>query len=446
MGSERHKNKKVDLLIYTGHCEIVGGDAKYLFDLIDFLDSNLFNVTIYTDQNQEFEKKARMHMSSYDDYTINYIETKPRLFKRGVFDSLSRKKIPLISQRLTLHFLGRSLSNYLDFAYNCITLKSFRNFVSNLLLFYRVLKKERSADIFQINNGGYPGKYACLAAAIIARIIGVKKIIMNVHGIPGVKKKRRLSDYFYDILIPHCCTDVIVPSSIIKECLVNLRGFPPNKVHVIYCGLPNVDLIEKKEIVIERAKIGLSCCDRVVIVCGSIEEKLKGHEFLFDAMKKVVRNHKDVKLLVVGDGSDERKKFLQAKAKQLNIDNNVLFLGYRTDIHKLNSLSEFAIVPSNQVEAVPYTIKEASRACKAVVTTNVGGCPEGVDHLKTGIIVDRDDVDALGEAIDFLLDNQSVSKQMGRDGRLLFFKKFLMQDKLEETMGVYLNNLETNQK
>jgi hypothetical protein len=50
--------KKKNLLIYTGHNELIGGDAYYIFNLINKLDFNLFNVELYTDNNKLFQNRA----------------------------------------------------------------------------------------------------------------------------------------------------------------------------------------------------------------------------------------------------------------------------------------------------------------------------------------------------------------------------------------------------
>ena len=78
------RSSKTQLLIYSGHGEILGGDTKYLFDLIKSLDSTRFELTVYTDVHPNF--KSRSEASVGPNTGIDYLDTRPRLFRTTIVD------------------------------------------------------------------------------------------------------------------------------------------------------------------------------------------------------------------------------------------------------------------------------------------------------------------------------------------------------------------------
>ena len=69
---------KKNILFYSGHCEIVGGDAKYIFELISNLNSDKYNIKVYTDINPILEKRSGQWLSK--NISVHYLDTRPRLF------------------------------------------------------------------------------------------------------------------------------------------------------------------------------------------------------------------------------------------------------------------------------------------------------------------------------------------------------------------------------
>lgn len=79
----------------------------------------------------------------------------------------------------------------------------------------------------------------------------------------------------------------------------------------------------------------------------------------------------DVKLWIVGSGPDELK--LQQLAQSLQIK-NIEFLGFRTDVADILSMTDIFVNPSHY-DSVPTTVLEAGCLGTRVVATNVGDVP-----------------------------------------------------------------------
>lgn len=84
--------------------------------------------------------------------------------------------------------------------------------------------------------------------------------------------------------------------------------------------------------------------------------KQKNHTFLIDVFKEIFFRNKNSKLILVGDG--KLKKKIYDYSISLGLENNIIFLGVRSDIGKILSSFDVLLFPSH-FEGLPGTIIEA---------------------------------------------------------------------------------------
>ncbi len=82
----------------------------------------------------------------------------------------------------------------------------------------------------------------------------------------------------------------------------------------------------------------------------------KNHNFLIDIFKAILEKEKNSILLLVGEG--ELRASIEKKVSMLGIEANVLFLGSRSDVHKIIQAIDVFIFPSFY-EGLPVTVIEA---------------------------------------------------------------------------------------
>jgi glycosyltransferase involved in cell wall biosynthesis len=157
--------------------------------------------------------------------------------------------------------------------------------------------------------------------------------------------------------------------------------------------------------------------DDYVLYVGRLHP-LKGVDILIKALHHIVKNSINLKLMVIGPGNVEPYREL---ARKLDIDKNVLFLGFVDEETKICAIdgSLAVIVPSvcDYVEVYPMIISEAWARSKAVIATRVGGIPYRVKHMENGLLVPPKDPKALAEAIIMLLQNKGLAIKLGVEGR-----------------------------
>ena len=85
----------------------------------------------------------------------------------------------------------------------------------------------------------------------------------------------------------------------------------------------------------------------------------KNHVFLLDIFTECIKAIPNAKLLLVGDG--EERKDIEARARELGINNNVIFTGVRSDVEDLFQVMDIFVFPS-LYEGLPVTMIEAQAA------------------------------------------------------------------------------------
>jgi glycosyltransferase involved in cell wall biosynthesis len=99
--------------------------------------------------------------------------------------------------------------------------------------------------------------------------------------------------------------------------------------------------------------------------------------------------------------------------------------------------ADLFVFPSLWKESFGIPIVEAMAAGIPVVGTRAGGVPEIVVDGKTGMLVERGDASALGEAIVYLLQNDNARKSMGEAGRERAARLFSWEHSVEDLLRQY---------
>lgn len=155
------------------------------------------------------------------------------------------------------------------------------------------------------------------------------------------------------------------------------------------------------------------------IVVGTIARlnPMKAQDILLEAIARV----EATRLVILGDG-DTRAE-LQQLAQKLGIAHRVEFRGWVD--HPQRYLSEFDIVaiPSRS-EGFPLSMVEAMLAARPIVATRVGSMPEAIFDGKTGLLVKKNDVSELANALQRLRDDRTLRQQLGQHARELALAHF----------------------
>lgn len=156
----------------------------------------------------------------------------------------------------------------------------------------------------------------------------------------------------------------------------------------------SINLSEKeKHKLIES--LGIKDSDFVIIYVAELN-KNKNQKMAIEAIKDLVKKDDKIKLLLVGKDSYNGK--YQEMVKELGIDKNVIFTGYRKDIPQLMKISDLAISTSLR-EGLPVNLIEAMMSCLPIVCTNCRGNRDIAFENENAHLVDINDISSLEEKI-----------------------------------------------
>jgi glycosyltransferase involved in cell wall biosynthesis len=203
----------------------------------------------------------------------------------------------------------------------------------------------------------------------------------------------------------------------------------PKRTAVIYNGIKSFSLPSREE-----ARKEFTLNEEVVVLNIGRLHVQKGHTFLIEGAKKVLERESDVKFWIAGEGG-ERKK-LSEEIERRGLQGKVSLLGYREDVSKLLAAADIFILTSLW-EGFPYTILEAMSAGLPVVSTDVGGVAEAVEHQQTGLLVPPKEPRLLADALLYLIEYPEERKRMGERGKKRIKEKFSLEKMLSEIEKVY---------
>ena len=138
------------------------------------------------------------------------------------------------------------------------------------------------------------------------------------------------------------------------------------------------------------------------------------------------------KLVLVGDGPDRSE--CERLCRQLNLCENVKFLGKQDGLVEILNASDIFLIPS-QSESFGLAALEAMACGLPVISSSVGGLPELVRHNETGYIAEIGDIERMAKYTIDLLTNERKYKLFSSNARertVTMFDKFKVIPQYEE--------------
>lgn len=142
---------------------------------------------------------------------------------------------------------------------------------------------------------------------------------------------------------------------------------------------------------------------------------------LIDAFDRLYQQNPDLRLQLLGDGS--QRPDLERQAKEASCANAVEFLGFRSD--RLELLSRFSLfVMTSSLEGIPRCMMEAMAVGVPVVAYDIPGVDQLVEHGKTGLLAPFGDKAALAECCNQILGDPELADRLSRNARELVNVRF----------------------
>ncbi|GAB4425100.1 MAG: hypothetical protein OHK0015_04800 [Chloroflexi bacterium OHK40] len=219
-------------------------------------------------------------------------------------------------------------------------------------------------------------------------------------------------------------------------------GYPANKTHAV---LNSLDLngwradVDGSGV---RQEYGVAPSTPLLAIVSRLFY-WKGHVELLRALGQVKATHPDFKLLIVGAddprGMPGRGSFtaeLKALSAELGLNEHVIFTGFRQDVPQVMAACDIYAMPSFE-EPFGMVYLEAMAMRKPVIALDNGGAREVIEHGKSGLLSQPQDIDQLAANIRTLLDSPTLRVEMGAYGRQQVEQFFTPQRMAHEMERIY---------
>lgn len=168
------------------------------------------------------------------------------------------------------------------------------------------------------------------------------------------------------------------------------------------------------------------------VYSGKLIEK-KNVKELLKAFQEIYHNHKNIHLLIIGDG--QYKNTLEDYAIRYKLP--VTFAGFvnQTQIPDIYSIGNCFLLASDYGETWGLVVNEAMLSgMPAIISDRVGCGPDLIISNKTGFIYPYGNTAKLAENMTFMVQNPDVAKRMGEYARRLVAKRFNVEQTVMSTI------------
>jgi len=190
-----------------------------------------------------------------------------------------------------------------------------------------------------------------------------------------------------------------------------------------------------------RQELGLSEQTKIALTVARLSSQ-KGHDYLIPAIPHLIKEFPDLRFVWVGDG--EKKEYLLNLIKKYGVIEQVMFLGYRSDIPRLLQAVDLFLFPT-YYEGQPFALLEAMAYGLPVIATATNGIPEVIEHQVHGLLTRKGDSCDLLETIRWALRNYDKMQVMAQNAKMKV-QDFSQEKMLTETLGLLVKVAQENSK
>lgn len=267
---------------------------------------------------------------------------------------------------------------------------------------------------------------AGIVGMLAAKLAGVPIRLHTVAGMPlmetlGLKRKilNLVEKFTYSL-----ATKVYPNSKGLQEIILKENFAKPSKLKVLGKGSSNgIDTAYfDPELYSEdlrdqfRRELKIEPDQMVFIFVGRIVSE-KGINELVSSFVKLHKIYSSIRLLLIGPFEEDLDPISPENYKIIQTHEAIIHEGYQADIRKYLSISQVLAFPSYR-EGFPNVVMQAGAMEVPAIVTNINGCNEIITENSNGLIIPVKDEKALFNAMEKLILDQELLKDLRKNARL----------------------------
>lgn len=267
-----------------------------------------------------------------------------------------------------------------------------------------------------------------LPEATVAHRMGLP-VVLHMHELPQPNRKTDLTLRW----LASVADVVVTVSDAVHTLFAPYSG--STRALRVYNGLPDEAFEDPKPD---------STTDRLLVGAVGASTTRKGIDVFLDAARDILADCPDVDFLHVGPPPWESEAFVAAVAARLEAlpPGRFTMAGVQPSAGPLRTMDVF--VMASRQESFGLASTEAMAAGIPVIATTVGGLPEQIEHMKSGILVPPEDPQAIALWIRRLRDDPDLRRRLGAAGRQRVKERFTLETQCAELDGAYRTAIATS--
>ncbi len=225
----------------------------------------------------------------------------------------------------------------------------------------------------------------------------------------------------------------------VKDSAVEHLNVRPENVTVVYRSrdATRLGVRDAHRRRIAREMLGLRTEPMILAVGRQTQQK--GHEYLVDAIARVVKTHPDAVCVIAGMAG-RSTPVVQARIREHRLDGHVRLLGHRQDVGDLLVAADVFAFPSIY-EGLGAALIEAMALETPIVASDLPAIREVTDDGRAASLVRSGDTEALAAALARLLDDHGLARELAARGRARYVGYFTPQQSTNGLMELYADVL-----
>lgn len=238
----------------------------------------------------------------------------------------------------------------------------------------------------------------------------------------------------------------IAISPLVAEELQKSHAVPASKLRVIFNAVDTQEyrkrILEKNPAAVRR-ELGIG---ENAFVVGSVSRLVrdKGHEYLVEAVGKLLKEKRDIFLLIVGDGREKSR--LEALMKKNKLNGRAKLVTSTEDIAGILSALDVFAHPATFKEGFGLSMLEAMIAKIPVVTTNIWAINSIIRNRVNGFLVEPKRSKELAETIAYVMDHSEVAGVIAQNAFEMACRDYSVERFAGEMEAVYTEALDERKK
>lgn len=256
---------------------------------------------------------------------------------------------------------------------------------------------------------------ADLACGLATRgTTGIKKIstIHNMLRFDVANPLRRWAYYGPSRWALHHMDNIFTVCGFVADEVEDYFGLARERVTPLVNG---IDLEELEDKLRSPANAGVPQKDSELwIGCVGQLSLRKGQDLLIQSFARLAADHPTARLILIG-GGPMRKKFNEV-SRRAGVASWIVFAGRVPYAPQIIAQCDIYVQPSRW-DPVPRAMLEAMALGVPVIASAVTGIPEIIEDDRTGLLIQKENVNQLTASLKKLLQNPGLRKKLGQEGR-----------------------------